>query len=189
MVDLLRAFLLAEINMRVKDKEFKKFIKKKAIQKKVKKLASRINEDYKDKNPLFIGILNGAFMFASDLMKEVDIPSEISFIRVKSYDKTDSTGKMKKILGLEETIKGRHIIVIEDIVDTGFTIAEIMDEIKSGEPQTLEIVTVLFKPNALKKKLPLKYVGFEIPNEFVVGYGLDYDGYGRNLKDIYQIID
>jgi len=173
--------------IQVKDKNFTPYIDQSKIESRVKELADQINQDYDCKNPLFIAILNGAFMFASDLMKEISIPSEISFIKVKTYEKTESTGRMNKLVGLQEDVKGRNVIIIEDIIDTGHTMVEILRDIKSNGPASLEIVTILFKPEALNENFSIKYVGFEIPTKFVVGYGLDYDGYGRNLKGIYQI--
>jgi len=175
--------------MKVRDKEFELFISKEKIRERVKELASDINEDYHSKDPLFISVLNGSFMFASDLMKNIEIPSEISFVRVSSYDKTQSTGRVKKLVGLQEEVKNRNVVIVEDIVDSGYTLDSISSELKEGEPASLEIVTILFKPENLVKEVNLKYVGFKIPNKFVVGYGLDYDGHGRNLQDIYQIKD
>lgn len=173
--------------MRIKDKEFELYIGSGQIGQKVKALATLINKDYQDKNPLFIGVLNGAFMFAADLMKEVTIPSEISFIKLSSYQETSSTGKIKELLGLKEDISGRHLIFIEDIVDTGNTVQYIIDAFEALKPASIEFISLLYKPKSMQKNIPLKYIGFEIPPDFVVGYGLDYDGYGRNLKEVYQL--
>lgn len=173
--------------MKIKDKEFEILISGDRIQNRVKEIADQINEDYRDKDPIFLAILNGSFMFASDLMKEIRIPSRISFIKVASYYHTASTGEVKKLIGLHEDITQRNVIIVEDIVDTGFTLEKTMEEVGTANPSSVEVATVLLKPDALKREVDLKYVGFEIPNEFVIGYGLDYDGYGRNYRDIYQI--
>lgn len=173
--------------MKIKDKEFQILISSDQIEKRVKEIAEQINEDYRDKDPIFLAILNGSFMFASDLMKEINIPSRISFIKVASYYHTASTGEVKKLIGLHEDITQRNIIIVEDIVDTGFTLEKTLEEVGTANPSSIEVATVLLKPGALKREVDLKYVGFEISNEFVVGYGLDYDGYGRNASSIYQI--
>lgn len=173
--------------MKIKDKEFEILISSDQIEKRVKEIAQQINEAYRDKDPIFLAILNGSFMFASDLMKEITIPSRISFIKVASYYHTASTGEVKKLIGLHEDITQRNVIIIEDIVDTGFTLEKTMEEVGTANPSSVEVATVLLKPEALQREVDLKYVGFEIPNEFVIGYGLDYDGYGRNYRDIYQI--
>ena len=173
--------------MKIKDKEFEILISDDQIQKRVKEIADQINDEYHDKDPIFLAILNGSFMFASDLMKEIDIPSRISFIKVASYYHTASTGEVKKLIGLHEDITQRNVIIVEDIVDTGFTLEKTMEEVGTANPSSVEVATVLLKPDALKREVDLKYVGFEIPDDFVIGYGLDYDGYGRNYRDIYQI--
>jgi hypoxanthine phosphoribosyltransferase len=171
--------------MLVKDKNFKLFISQTSIQQRVYELSQRLIADYKDKKPLFITILNGAFIFAADLIRHIDIESEITFVKFTSYESTQSTGKVDQIIGFDDDIFQRHIVLIEDIVDTGLTMTEIMQELKRFRPLSLEIVTLLSKPQALQKPLIVKYIGFEIENKFVVGYGLDYDGFGRNLPDIY----
>jgi hypoxanthine phosphoribosyltransferase len=171
--------------MIVKDKKFKLFISHSDIQQKLKELSQRLTNDYADKNPLFITVLNGAFIFAADLIRQIDIPSEITFVKFTSYESMQSTGKVDQILGFDDDIFQRHVVLIEDIVDTGLTMSEIMRELKRFRPLSLELVTLLTKPEARQKDIEIKYVGFEIENKFVVGYGLDYDGYGRNLPDIY----
>ena len=171
----------------VRDKDFVSFITEAEIQKRIDELAAKINEDYDDKNPLFIGILNGSFMFVSDLMKAVNIKCEVAFIRISSYAGMESTGNVKQVLGLQDNVFGRHIVLLEDIVDSGLTMDQTVTFFEDRGPKSVEIATLLFKPANLEKKLSLKYVGFEIPEKFVVGYGLDYDGHGRNLKDIYQL--
>ena len=157
------------------------------IQKAVADVAKQINTDLKDKKPLFLAVLNGSFMFASDLMKKVNIESEISFMKLASYDGTSSTGKIKQLIGINEEIKGRTIVIIEDIVDTGTTIEEILDQLKELGAAEIKIATLLFKPKAYTKTFPIEYVAIVVPNDFLVGYGLDYNGYGRNLADIYVL--
>ena len=175
--------------MRIHDKHFELFISSKEIQRRVRQLAAQINEDYKDKNPLFLSILNGAFIFTADFFREIKIPAEVSFIKLKSYRKMESSGKVKELLGLEQNIYDRNIIIVEDIVDTGKTLNHILEEFKNLGVKSIDILTLLHKSDANKMPLTLNYVGFVIPDDFVVGYGLDYDGYGRNLKDIYKVIE
>jgi hypoxanthine phosphoribosyltransferase len=171
----------------VKDKAFSIFIPESDISRRINELGARINVDYKDKEPLFIAVLNGSFMFASDLLKSVTVPCEITFVKVASYEATQSTGEVEEILGLEKDLKDRHVIIVEDIVDTGLTMSELLKNIRFFHPASVEVATLLLKPEALRRDLHLKYVGMEIPNKFVVGYGLDYDGFGRNLRDLYQL--
>ena len=175
----------ADANMlTINDKTFVPFISADAIQERIGELANQIGQEYASKRPLFVVVLNGAFLFAADLMKRLTIPCEITFIRVASYAATESTGQIKQILGLGESIAGRDLIVVEDIVDTGLTISEVCAQLRAEGPASVAIATLLFKPAALKKNLRLDYVGFEIENRFVLGYGLDYDGLGRNTPDI-----
>ena len=175
--------------MKIKDLSFKKFISKVKVQQKVASLAEQINEDYADKAPIFLPILNGSFMFASDLIKRIKAPSKISFVKVSSYAGTTSSGQLKTLIGLEESLFNQHIIIIEDIVDTGLTLQKIVEELKGLGAKSVEVVALLRKQPAREKMIEVKYVGFEIDNEFVVGYGLDYEGLGRNLEDIYESID
>ncbi len=172
--------------MKIKELEFEKFISEADVQKKVKALARQINADYKDKTPVFLPILNGSFMFASDLVKEVSIPCRVSFVKVSSYQGTQTTGQLKTLIGLEESSFNQDMIIIEDIVDTGLTLQKIVEELRSLGTKSVEVVSLLRKKPAREKNMETKYVGFEIEEEFVVGYGLDYDGLGRNLKDIYK---
>lgn len=153
----------------------------------IKNIASDINRDYESKNPLFIGVLNGAFLFMADLFKEISISCEIGFIRVSSYNGMKSSGAVKHVIGLSENLSGRHVIVVEDIVDTGETAHFLLEEIRKQNPASLKLATLLFKPASLQKKITPDFVGFEIEPAFVVGYGLDYDGQGRNLNDIYVL--
>ncbi len=173
--------------MKVKDKDFKIYLTKDEIQSKVGDIAQAIGADYKDECPLFIAILNGSFMFAADLMKKIDLESEISFVKVASYSKMESTGNLKELIGLNENIFNRSVILIEDIIDSGKTMENLLEKLTELGPKSVEVATLLIKPEALATNLKIKYVGFEIPNDFVIGYGLDYDGLGRNLEDIYQV--
>lgn len=171
----------------IKDRQFELFIEQEVIELEIKRVAHQINADLKDKNPIFLAVLNGAFMFAGELMKEVSIPSEITFVRLASYSGVSSTEHVKEVLGLNESIEDRVVVIIEDIVDSGNTMTALMKELEKYNPSDIKIATLLFKPAALVKKLNLDYVALEIPNDFIVGYGLDFDGYGRNLKDIYKV--
>lgn len=174
--------------VKIKDKEFLLSIKAEEIQKAVSNIAAKINHDLDGKVPLFLVILNGSFMFASDLFKLLKIPCEISFLKTSSYQGTNTTGNVKTLIGLAEDIKGRTVVILEDIVDTGHTIKDILINLTEYEPAEIKICTMLFKPNAYKMNIKLDYVGIEIPNDFIIGYGLDYDGFGRNYADIYKIL-
>lgn len=175
--------------MIIKDKTFIKFISEKEIAEQVKSMAGRINADYKGKRPLFVAVLNGSFMFASDLLKEITIDCEISFIKLASYQEMESSDSVKQLIGLKENIFKRDVIIIEDIIDTGRTIAKVQNEFEALGARSVEIVILLKKQNFRLKVLETKYLGFTIPDKFVVGYGLDYDGCGRNSKDIFQLED
>jgi hypoxanthine phosphoribosyltransferase len=172
---------------KIKDKEFVPFITAEAIDARLQEMGTKISVDFKEDNPVILGVLNGAFMFLSDLAKYISIPAEISFIKVSSYQGTSSTGNVKELIGLDAELKGRKVIVIEDIIDTGLSMTHLLKKLEINQPSQISIVTLLFKPEALKHELEIDYVGFEIPNKFVVGYGLDYDGFGRNLPEIYQL--
>lgn len=172
--------------MKLKDLEFKKFISADKINAKVDELATQINSDYKDKTPLFLPILNGSFMFASDLLKEIKIPCRVSFVKVASYSGTASTGQLKTLIGHEESLFNQDIVIIEDIVDTGLTLQKIIEELRGLGAKSVEAVALLRKKAAREKEVDVKYIGFELEQEFVLGYGLDYDGLGRNHKDIYK---
>lgn len=171
----------------IKDKQFEKFIELQQIQAAISRIAKKMDHDLCNKNPVFIAVLNGAFMFAGELMKEVIVPCEITFIRLTSYQGTTTTNKVQGVLGLNENIENRTVVIVEDIVDSGNTIVALKEELNKLNPKEIKIATLLLKPDALKQEIQLDYVALEIPNDFVVGYGLDYDGYGRNLKDIYKI--
>jgi hypoxanthine phosphoribosyltransferase len=172
--------------MKIKDLEFHEFISSEKALQKVQSLAAEISKDYHDKTPVFLPVLNGSFMFASDLIKEVTIPCRVSFVKVSSYQGTNSTGQLKSLIGLDESLFNQNILIVEDIVDTGFTLQKIVDELKTLGIKSVEVITLLRKKPARDKGLEVKYVGFEIDNEFVLGYGLDYDGLGRNFKEIYK---
>jgi hypoxanthine phosphoribosyltransferase len=175
--------------IQVLDKKFKPYIKAQEIQEQINKLAGRINNDYADKKPLFIAILNGSFMFASDLFKELIIDAEICFIKLASYKGTKSTGNVITSIGLDMPLNDRHVIIIEDIVDTGKTLHEFLPQLVSQQPASLKIAALLHKPDALVHPLKIDYIGFNVPNKFLLGFGLDYDGLGRNLKEIYQLVE
>lgn len=171
--------------MQIKNLKFRKHIPESKIQKQIELLADEINKDYADKTPLFLPVLNGSFMFASDLIKRINIECRISFTKVSSYSGTASSGQLKTLIGHDESVFNHDIILVEDIVDTGLTLMRIMEELKDRGAKSVETVSLLRKKPARDKNIAVKYVGFELEEEFVVGYGLDYDGLGRNLKDLY----
>lgn len=170
------------------DKVFTKYVSKEELRSVISRLSDNINKDYKDKEVLFVVVLNGAFIFASDLLREVTVSCKISFVKVSTYQGEHSTGEFKKLIGLNEDIKGKNIIVVEDIVESGFTLQNVREQLLRQEPASMEIVTLMFKPQKFKYKYPVKYVGMSIEDPFILGYGLDIDGYGRNLPEIYQIV-
>jgi hypoxanthine phosphoribosyltransferase len=174
--------------IKVHDKTFDIYLSEKQIQQRVKEIAETINKDYEGKRPLIIAILNGSFMFAADLFKHLTISTEISFIKLASYRGMKSTGNVVTSIGLDAELFGKDVIIIEDIVDTGKTLYNFLPKLKDHHPASLKIAALLHKPDATKFPLHLDYVGFSIPDKFVIGYGLDYDGMGRNLKEIYQVI-
>jgi hypoxanthine phosphoribosyltransferase len=173
--------------MKLLDLEFDLFLKSDQLQERVKEIAKKINRDYKNKSPLFIPILNGSFMFAGDLLKSINLDCNVSFIKVASYTELESSGSVKELIGLNEKIFNREIIIIEDIIDSGKTMSELIKKLQELGPKSLEVVALLRKEKAKNYEMDIKYIGFEISNDFIVGYGLDYDGFGRNLKDIYQL--
>lgn len=175
--------------IKVKDKTFKTFIPEEEIQRRVKAVADKINKDLDGKNPLFLAVLNGSFIFAADLMRYITIPCEISFVKLASYQGTTSTGKVKEIIGINEDLQGRTVVIVEDIVDTGKTMKRMLETLSTRNPESLHICTLLVKPDKIEEDLKVEYVAMEIPNDFIVGYGLDYDQQGRNLRDIYVVED
>ena len=175
--------------IRVLDKKFREFIPEQEIKEKIIKLADQINKDFAGKEVVFLGILNGAFLFAAELLKRIDLKARISFVKLASYEGTSSSGTIKELIGWNEEIRNKYIIVVEDIVDTGNTLERIVDELVIRKASGIKIATLLLKPEAYTKDIPIDYVGFRIPNDFVIGYGLDYDGYGRNLPSIYTLIN
>jgi hypoxanthine phosphoribosyltransferase len=174
--------------IKVHDKTFGPYLSEKDIQQQVKKIAAAINADYAGLRPMFIAILNGSFMFAADLFKNLTIDAEICFIKLASYKGTTSSGQVITAIGLDVDLIGKDIIILEDIVDTGKTLNEFLPKLLHQQPASLKIAALLHKPDALKFPIRIDYLGFTIPNKFVVGYGLDYDGLGRNFKDIYQLV-
>ena len=173
--------------VKLNDRTFRIYKSEKEIIEAIRAVADKINDDYLGKRPIIVPILNGSFMFASDLMKELKLDCEISFVKASSYEGTSTTGVVSTLIGLNQSIEDRHVIILEDIVDSGHTLARILPAFHELKPASLRIASLLFKPKALKNPLTIDYVGMEIPNDFIVGYGLDYDGLGRNLKEIYQL--
>jgi hypoxanthine phosphoribosyltransferase len=174
--------------IKVHDKTFEPFLSEQEIQQQIKKMAEAINADYAGLRPMFIAILNGSFMFAADLFKYITIDAEICFIKLASYKGTTSSGQVFTAIGLDVDLIGKHVIIIEDIIDTGKTLSEFLPKLMHQQPASLKIAALLHKPEAVRYPIPIDYLGFSIPNKFVVGYGLDYDGLGRNLKEIYQLV-
>jgi hypoxanthine phosphoribosyltransferase len=174
--------------IRILDKRFIELITEKAIHERIEELALQVNNDLAGKDVVFLGILNGAFLFAADLFRSIDLQARISFVKLASYKGSSTSGTIKELIGWNEDIKNKTIVVIEDIVDTGNTVERIVDELIIRKVREVRIATLLFKPAAYTKDIPLDYVGFEIPNDFVIGYGLDYNGYGRNLSSVYTLI-
>ena len=174
--------------VKLHDKSFRIYKTENEILSAVRTVAGRINDDYIGKRPLLVPVLNGSFLFAADLFKELKLDCELSFIKAVSYHGTNPTGSTSMLIGLNQNIEGRHVIIIEDIVDTGNTLARILPELKAQNPASIKVAALLFKPLALKADVNIDYIGMEIPNDFIVGYGLDYDGLGRNLHDIYQLV-
>lgn len=175
--------------IKIKDKNFAVSIPEAKILSEVERIAAQINKDLEGKNPIFLCVLNGSFIFAADLFRRITIPAEISFVKLASYEGTASTGVIKEVIGLSESLAGRTVVVVEDIVDTGCTMQKLLENLGTRSPESIHVCTLLLKPEKLKVPLNVEYVALEIPNDFIVGYGLDYDGYGRNLKDIYTVVD
>ena len=175
--------------IQVNNKKFQPYLTVAQIDEQIKRLGIEINKDYAGKRPLFIAILNGSFMFASDLFKELTVDAEICFIKLASYKGTRSTGRVTTSIGLDESLNDRHVVILEDIVDTGKTLNEFLPQLLDHQPASLKIASLLHKPDALQYPINIDYLGFKVPNKFLLGYGLDYDGLGRNLKEIYQLIE
>jgi len=174
--------------VQILDRRFREFIPEQKIQEKIIELAAQINNDFSGKEVIFVGILNGAFMFASDLFKRIDLKAQITFIKLASYTGTSSSGAVRELIGWNEDLKNKSVIIIEDIVDTGVTLEHTINNLIIRNVREIKIAALLLKPESYKKPVHIDYLGFEIPNEFVVGYGLDYDGFGRNLPSVYKII-
>ena len=175
--------------VKIKDLTFKTFIPESEIPQRVKAVAEKINKDLDGKNPLLLAVLNGSFVFAADLIRNITIPCEISFVKLASYQGTTSTGKIKEVIGLNEDLTGRTVVIVEDIVDTGFTMKRMIETLGTRHPESIHICSLLVKPDKLQVPLNIEYAAIEIPNDFIVGYGLDYDQQGRQLRDIYTIVD
>jgi len=176
-------------SVKLHDKTFGPYLSEKVIQEKIREIAKQLSTDYDGRKPLFIAILNGSFMFAADLFKYLTIDAEICFIKLASYSGMKSSGKVTTAIGLDQDLFGRDVVIVEDIVDTGKTLHEFLPKLNHQQPRSLKIAALLHKPEATQFHLQIDYLGFSIPNKFVVGYGLDYDGLGRNLKEIYQLAD
>lgn len=175
--------------VKIKDKSFRVSIPEAEIKQRVKALAEQMSKDLEGKNPIFLAVLNGAFIFAADLMREMTIPCEISFVKLASYQGTTSTGKVKEVFGINENLSGRTVVIVEDIVESGQTMKQMIESLGTRNPASVQICTLFFKPEKLKEELTLDYVAFRIPDDFILGYGLDYDGLGRELKDVYTIVE
>ena len=173
----------------VKDKTFEVSINETTIKQRVREVAQQMSRDLEGKNPLFLAVLNGAFIFAADLMREMTIPCEISFVKLASYQGTTSTGSIKEVIGINEDLSGRTVVIVEDIVESGLTIKRMMEQLGTRNPASVQVCTLFFKPEKLKEDLKLDYVAFSIPNDFILGYGLDYDQQGRQLKDVYTLCE
>ena len=174
--------------LQVKDKTFAVSIPEAEILKQVRRVAEEINRDYQGKEPLFLPVLNGSFMFAADLLREIILPCEVSFIKLASYQGTQTTGTIREVIGLAKDITGRPVIIVEDIIDSGLTMAHMIETLQAHNPASIAVCTCLVKPDALKVQVPIHYHCLDIPNDFIVGYGLDYDGFGRNTRDIYTLV-
>lgn len=176
-------------NIKVRDREFTVSIPEEKIKARVAEVAAQISHNLEGKRPLFLAVLNGSFVFAADLLRGIETPCEISFVRMASYEGTSSTGAVKQLIGLKEDIKDRTVVIVEDIIDSGLTMVHLLELLKEKQPADIKIAALLVKPGNLKVELDIPYCCFEIPNDFIVGYGLDYDGEGRNLPSIYTVTE
>lgn len=172
----------------VKDKQFAVSITEDAIQNEIRRVATEIERDFQGKEPLFLPVLNGSFVFAADLLREISLPCEVSFIKLASYMGTQTTGQIREVIGLATDITDRHVIIVEDIIDSGLTMAHMIETLQKHNPASISVCTLLLKPDSLRVQVPIDYCCMKIPNDFIVGYGLDYDGFGRNTRDIYTLI-
>lgn len=177
------------VKIKVHDKIFEKTIDFKEIDTAIEKIANRMNQELRDKNPIFLSVLNGSFMFSADLFKKLDFSCEVSFVKLASYSGTRSTESVRQLIGIDEDIVGRNIVIIEDIIDSGLTVERILTQLKMVGAAEIKVATLLYKPKAFKGDYTIDYIGLEIGNDFIVGYGLDYDKQGRNFKDIYKIVE
>lgn len=175
--------------IQIKDKEFELFITEEKIRERIHRIAGRMNRELKDKNPLFIAVLNGSFLFAAELLRHLNFLPEISFVKLSSYRGTSSTGEVNDLIGLNEDLRARNVVILEDIIDTGITIDFLIKDVKRHNPSSIKVATLTFKKQALVKPVDPDYIGFEVPNTFLVGFGLDYDQLGRNLNGIYKLKD
>lgn len=175
--------------IRIKDKDFKTFLSEAVIMREISRVAAEMEHDLCDKNPLFVCVLNGSFMFAADLLRHLSFPCEVSFVKLSSYVGTVTSGKVNELIGLDFDIAGRSVVIVEDIVDTGNTMLYLLEQLRRKNPRDVRIATLLLKPGKLQVDLKIDYVAVKIPDDFIVGYGLDYDGYGRNLREIYVETD
>lgn len=173
----------------VRDRKFEISIPEEEIKKRVEAVAAQITHDLAGEHPIFLAVLNGSFVFAADLLRAVELPSEITFVRMSSYSGTQTTGTVKQLIGLKENIEGRTVVIVEDIIDSGLTMKELLAQLAEHKPKAVHIAALLVKPGNLKVDLDIPYCCFRIPNDFIVGYGLDYDGEGRNLRDIYTVVE
>lgn len=176
-------------SIKIHDKWFKPYLTEAQILERVKAVADRMNEDLKDKNPLFLAVLNGAYIFAADLTRFLNFPMEISFVKLASYQGVTSTGKVKEVIGINEDLEGRTVVIVEDIVDTGRSMKQMLESLGTRNPAEIKVCTLLFKPGKLEEDIKIDYCAMEIPNDFILGYGLDYDQQGRQLRDIYVVED
>jgi len=175
--------------VKIKDKSFRISIRETEIKQRVKTLAEEMSHDLEGKNPLFLAVLNGAFIFAADLMREMTIPCEISFVKLASYQGTTSTGKVQEVIGINEDLEGRTVVILEDIVESGQTMKRMVEQVGTRNPASVKICALFFKPDKLQENLSLDYVAFNIPDDFILGYGLDYDQAARGLKHVYSIVE
>lgn len=173
--------------VKILDKTFKTYVSAQKIQQIVDEMANKMNKELAGKDVIFLGILNGSFIFAADLYRKINFDSQITFLKVASYEGTSSTGKVKRLIGVNESLENKTVVIIEDIIDSGITMSHIIKQLKGYEPAEIKVATFLFKPEAYQMNDTIDYIGLEIPNDFIIGYGLDYDGFGRNLENLYVI--